>query len=420
MILLVTATLLCPAQLGFSTRTPLLTEQGAPSLPFQPTLFGRGVAAVDVDRDGDNDFVIATSSGAVAYVNHGASGFSDESAVRLPPGLSSATLPIAGDLDGNGWVDLVLLSESPTDADVVLFSDGGGGFLPPVPLPMAAAVASDAELVDIDKDGDLDLIRAIGSSGHTNSAGRDGLLINDGTGDLSPLVSFESAPWNDSTVPTTGVLALDANGDRHVDLYFTKADSGSLTGTPGARNRLLLGIGNRRFIDASIGLPPLLDNSFDAVAVDIEGDGDVDIIVANSLLAISGADSGDVLINQGGAQGGRPGMFLDRPAAIEETPMVSEAIRLGPLAADVDGDGRTDVMFRVHDLPPGGEQPLFRGTGQRFLRAASIDTGSFVAAGGAFTDVDGDGDQDLLLTSSGSAGGGSPLGVARLFINVSR
>ena len=77
------------------------------------------------------------------------------------------------------------------------------------------------------------------------------------------------------------------------------------------------------------------------------------------------------------------------------------------------------MLLRVHDLPPGGEQPLFLGNGLDFVRATNFDTGSLIAAGGAFADIDGDGDPDLLLTSAGSAGGGSPLGSARLFLNVS-
>ncbi|MEM8711432.1 MAG: FG-GAP-like repeat-containing protein, partial [Planctomycetota bacterium] len=83
------------------------------------------------------------------------------------------------------------------------------------------------------------------------------------------------------------------------------------------------------------------------------------------------------------------------------------------------GDGRTDILLRVHDLPPGGEQPLFLGGGLDFTRATNFDSGTFIAAGGAFADIDGDGDPDLLLTSAGSAGGGSTFGEAKLYLNVS-
>ena len=398
---------------------PLFSESAAPSLPFDPTLFGRGVASADLDRDGSPDFVISTSSGAVLYMNRGPAGLVDETVMRLPAGLQGSDGPVVGDVDGDGWADLLLLADSSPGVDVVLFSNGFGGFLPPIPLPMASAVTSDAELVDIDLDGDLDLVRAIGSSGHANTSGKDTLLLNDGLGGFTPLLSFESAAWNSSLIPSTGVTSFDANRDGVLDLFFTRADSGSATGSPGARNLLLLGRGAGQYIDASVGLPSFEDNSYDAVPLDLDGDGDLDLVVANSLLGLGGASSGDVLVNQGGLQGGRAGAFQDRFDSIEETPTIAEAIRLGPLCADVDGDGRKDVLFRVHDLPPGGEQPLFLGRGLDFERATPFGAGSFIAAGGAFADIDGDGDPDLLLTSAGSAAGGSQLGHARLFLNVS-
>ena len=410
--------------LGAPTVAPLFSERRAPALPFAPGLFGRGVTATDLDRDGRVDFVIATDTGAVVYMNRGPQGFVDETALRLPStaqgSLPGANLPIVGDVDGDGWPDIVLLVEGGSGSDLLLRNNGAGRLLAVSNLPTVQSVSSDAELVDVDGDGDLDLVRSVGASGHSNAAGRDSLALNDGSGSFVTSSAFEQAPWNGDLIPTTGVVSFDANGDGRIDLFLSRADAGQATGSPGAKNILLLGTGNGAFVDGSAGLPNLDDNSYDAVPLDLDGDGDFDLVVCNSVIGVSGANSGDVLVNQGGAQGGTAGVFVDRPGSIDETPLLSESIRLGPLAGDVNGDGRTDVLFRVHDLPPGGEQPLFLGDGLDFIRATNFDTGSFVAAGGAFADIDGDGDPDLLLTSAGSAGGGSPLGRARLFLNVSR
>lgn len=403
---------------------PIFSERRAPALPFAPALFGRGVAATDLDRDGRLDFVIATASGAAVYMNRGAQGFVDETARRLPSAaqgaLPGANLPAVGDVDGDGWPDIVLLVEGGAGPDLLLRNDGTGRLLALSSLPAAQTVSSDALLVDVDGDGDLDLVRSIGASGHTNAAGRDSLAFNNGQGSFTASSAFDQAPWNGDLIPTTGAAAFDANGDGLIDLFLSRADSGQATGSPGAKNLLLLGTGGGAFIDGSAGLPNLNDNSYGAVPLDLDADGDLDLVVCNSVIGISGANSGDVLVNQGGAQGGSTGVFMDRPGSIDETPLLSESIRLGPLSGDVNGDGRIDVLFRVHDLPPGGEQPLFLGNGLDFRRAANFSTGTFVAAGGALADIDGDGDLDLLLTSAGSAGGGSPLGAARLFLNVSR
>ncbi len=400
--------------------TPLLSERGAPALPYAPAFFGRGVAAVDVDRDSRIDFVIGTASGAVLYRNTGGAGFVDESATRLPVGLPGTSQILVADVDRDGWQDLLLLADAVSGQDVLLLGRAPGRFAPPMPLPLLPTVSSDAEFIDVDSDGDLDLVRAIGASGHTSSAGRDQLLLNDGSGQFSVSPTFQSAPWNSTVVPSTSVVSFDANADGRLDLFITRADSGQATGSPGAKNQLLLGTPAGLFVDASHQLPDLADNSFDAVALDIDRDGDLDLVVANSVIGQGGAASGDVLVNQGGAQGGQHGVFLDHFGALEEAPIPAEAIRLGLLADDVDLDGHTDVLFRVHDLPPGGHQPLFLGQGGTFERATSFTTGSFVAAGGTFADIDGDGDSDLLLTAAGSAGGGSSLGNVRLYVNRTR
>ncbi len=107
-----------------------------------------------------------------------------------------------------------------------------------------------------------------------------------------------------------------------------------------------------------------------------------------------------------------------------EAPPSYEAIRLLAIAADFNLDGLGDVFFGVHDLPPGlGGQPLFLGapaSGGAFERATHFESGSFIAAGGAAFDLEGDGDLDLILTSGGSAGGGQTPSRTRLFVNKTR
>ncbi|MEM8710429.1 MAG: VCBS repeat-containing protein, partial [Planctomycetota bacterium] len=316
--------------------TPLFDEEAAPALPFAPGLFGRGVAATDVDGDGAPDFIIATGGGAVIYRNAGAQGFVDETSLLLPAAaqgsLPGTNLPVVGDLNGDGRVDLILLVEGGLGDDLVFFGTVGGTLVPGGSLPSVDAVSSEAVLVDVDSDGDLDVVRSVGTSGHATASGRDSLCLNNGSGVFTESMAFRNAMWNGDSIPTTGVAALDANGDGNVDLFFTRADSGSATGSPGAWNILVYGQGNGQFVDASSSLPGMKDQSYGAVPLDLEGDGDLDLVVCNSIIALGGAASGDVLVNQGGDQGGLEGTYVDRFGSIEESAIPAEAIRLGPLS----------------------------------------------------------------------------------------
>lgn len=401
-------------------RLPLFTRRGAPAMPFDPALQARGVAAGDLDADGLPDLVIATADGAVVYLNGGPGGFVDTTASSLPAGLGGATTPVLADVDGDGRLDLTLLADDPAFEDVLLLGDGAGAFGAATPLPPTDAISSGAAWFDADGDGDLDLARSVGESGHGQSAGRASLVLQ-APGGFVEDIAFRAAPWNDGQIATTGVVAFDANRDGRLDLFLTRADTDASDGSIGARNLLLLrSAANTTFLSAPMALPDLEDNSFGAVPTDLDGDGDLDLVVTNSVIAIPGADSGDVLINQGGAQGGRTGRFRDAIGVVDEAPSLAESIRLGPIAGDVDRDGITDVLMRVHDLPPGGDQPLFISRGAGLLRRAAFPSGSFIAAGGAFLDVDLDGDLDLVLTSAGSAAGPPPPERVLLFVNLMR
>lgn len=121
----------------------------------------------DVDSDGDIDLVVSCvgefgvfnpQSGVSVLANNGAGQFVETSFTPvgdLPLGSAS------GDLNGDGFLDLVTANNDSTDYSIVL-SDGSGGFHPETrltlamldPLPTAAAIG------DIDGDGRADIVLA--------------------------------------------------------------------------------------------------------------------------------------------------------------------------------------------------------------------------------------------------------------------
>jgi len=127
---------------------------------------------------------------------------------------------------------------------------------------------------------------------------------------------------------------------------------------------------------------------WDAAVDDLDGDGDVDLYVAND-----GADA--VWINQGGVQGGIAGRYADSGQSL------GDFLTVGVALGDVDGDGDTDAVVLNNDMGlvvvwinQGGDEG---GTAGQFLpsgQSMAEDLASDVALG----DLDGDGDLDIFIT----------------------
>tara|TARA_R110002072_G_scaffold107517_1_gene233862 strand:+ start:11630 stop:13027 length:1398 start_codon:yes stop_codon:yes gene_type:complete len=174
----------------------------------------------------------------------------------------------------------------------------------------------------------------------------------------------------------------DIDGDGDLDLVV--GTKGYLIG---AQNRLYLNNGNGGFVDVTAShLPSTLDRSSALALGDVDGDGDLDLVVGNGDY---GAGSQNRLyLNNGN------GVFTDvtashMPIAIDST----DSVALG----DVDGDGDQDLV-----VGNWGQNRLYLNSGGTFSDATAtnlpIDTDYTDSV--ALGDVDGDGDLDLVCGNS--------------------
>ena len=236
----------------------------------------------------------------------------------------------------------------------------------------------------------------------------------------SPDVVFDAYGWNTGAVDTTAIRAGDVDHDGDLDLFVCRKDTGGIVGGPGEPNLLLENTGGGIFSDATLThILPLSrsDNTQDAAFVDLDGDFDLDIVVANSVLGVMAADSNDVLINQGGLQGGAEGVFVDDAASFLEPNTAAEGVRLSVQPGDIDADGDVDLIITVHDLFFGADQMLWLnqggaqgGTEGSFVRQLWFDApfsgdtgglGDFNCEDAELVDIDLDGDLDVVLPADG-------------------
>lgn len=229
------------------------------------------IALADFDRDGDLDVVFCSEDTFANeyYLNDGQGRFSAAPGA-LPSNLQSNAV-IAGDLDRDGDVDLVLSSN--TTPEKVLLNDGAGRFADATAawMPAVVDVTQDLKLVDVDGDADLDLVAG------NEPPGRNRLYLNDGTRFLDE--SAARLPLRARREETRKVAFGDIDGDGDADLVFGNVD---FQDPSQAGNRVLVNDGSGRFADESEArLPPARSATLDVILEDIDGDADLDLIVAN-------------------------------------------------------------------------------------------------------------------------------------------
>jgi hypothetical protein len=256
----------------------------------------------------------------------------------MPPG-QPADVTIESDLfdaDGDGDLDIITANEdpfvNPGAQNRLYLNNGRGRFTDATAnLPVILDDTSAFAIADFDRDGDNDVISVNdgpffylendGTGEFTDDtanhlplqptnrdSGRDAVVHDfDGDGDLDVMFAISRADFgpllwlNDGAgvftdVSTTNVPlanlsaqdleACDIDGDGDMDVI--EANTGRILSPPanhlfeGARERILVNDGAGTFADVSAGhIPSLLDSSFAVACGDITGDGLNDLIVAN-------------------------------------------------------------------------------------------------------------------------------------------
>lgn len=226
--------------------------------------------------------VFANAGPDFVWINDGKGNFSDESKSRLPEAATVSQDVKAGDVDADGDLDLVFGNEDGNalflNDGKGVFADASTN-LPKRATPEETRKVS---LGDVDGDKDLDIYFA-NVALTTSQPGRqfdrqDRLLINDGKGRFTDQTD-KRLPKDDQNGSHGALLDLDGDGD--LDILSSHLTSVGLPGE--APWRTLINDGKGRFAAPKESLFPATatGNGFDHAQADFDGDGNPDLYLAN-------------------------------------------------------------------------------------------------------------------------------------------
>lgn len=253
---------------------------------------------------------------------------------------------------------------------------------------------------DVNGDGKQDMY--IGGA-----AGIEGRLMMqnpDGSFTEKKLPAFAA----DKNYEDMGAVFFDADGDKDMDLYVVSGGAEFDAGSPLYQDRLYLNDGKGNFIRAAKALPTEGFNGSCVIALDYDGDGDMDLFVSGHVLPgkFPQADNSMLLQNN-------KGVFTNVTNDVAKD-LVKPGITNCAVWSDVDGDGKNELILSGEWMPV----TIFKMQNGVFKKQQQ--TVSFVSpatqkdttinldefSGWWYSlktaDVDGDGDMDIIVGNRGT------------------
>lgn len=375
-----------------------------------PTRMGGGLAAADIDNDGDVDLYFVGGDGApnALYRNDGNNQFTDITAMANVGMIHLGSGPAFADIDGDGDLDLFVGS---LEGDAYYLFRYDAGIYTDVTaisgLSISASNTVSAGFGDYDQDADLDLFLA--HWGNRPQADTQTLWQNNGDGTFTS-ASIQSGLADQIVTQDPGLpgffdytfspVLSDIDNDGDADLLFASDFETS---------KFFINDGNGTFTNATDRNVIVDRNGMGSVSGDYDNDGDMDWFVTSIFEndSFSNANIGNRLYRNTGNGG-----FED---ATEEAGVADGGWGWAACMQDFDNDGDLDIFHvngwnQVDPQDSSGSDEYavdqiryFESQGDGTFVFASTearltDTGQ--GRGATCFDSDRDGDIDIVLTNN--------------------
>ncbi len=245
-------------------------------LPVKGT--SNSVIAFDINKDGATDILIGNNGQNNILINDGTGHFKDETIARFGEFIDVTQDLTLGDIDNDGDEDLLVGNE---DANRILINDGKGYFEDQSSKRLVyrnePEETREVDLADIDGDGDLDILFGNVQAFVENAVRQNRLLMNNGKGVFSDITASH-LPKDDNRC--FGVAFLDIDNDGDQDIMTGNTNGARFDGD--SPFSVYLNDGRGKFNNVPGFLPDeIVGRGFDIDFEDFNGDGIKDLFLSN-------------------------------------------------------------------------------------------------------------------------------------------
>jgi hypothetical protein len=359
------------------------------------------VVIADLNGDGRTDLVVANQCqaqgscavGSVSVLLGNGDGTFQAARNYISDGVFTYLMGV-GDWNGDQKLDLVIVNQCQTTGNcggtvTILLGNGDGTFQSPPNYPSGGYDADSVVAGDLNGDGKLDLVVTNLCQGSNCSHGNNGIvsvLLGNGNGTFQQTHPYASGGFGSSSVAIG-----DFNGDGKPDVVVANQCSTSDCKSGGSVT-VLLGKGDGTLGTAK-SYSSQANTSLSVAVADFNKDGKLDLAVANQCQD-SNCKSGAVTVLLGNGDG-----TFSSAQSYGSAGYFTNFVAIGDFNGDGNPDLALASQCQDIGCNSGGVSVLLGNGNGTFQAAQSYASGGFQADSVSVADVNGDGKSDLLVSN---------------------